>query len=404
MVNYLDAGVCNDFKERVSRELYLVAKKTWENRKGQIGEVIVPFDDFSGIRAIDVSKLEEGTLMGLGSDGIGSKPKISECLDCFQTDAFNLFAMFCDDVLVRGAEPVLVSTVLDVNSLMDKNGNFREKQLSQLTSGYLAAANEANVAVLSGETAELGDRIGGYIKLPAFGLRIKQGFNYIFNGIRPRDNDFHINWSGTVVWFGRKDRLFNGTQINVGDALIGLGDRGFGSNGLSLVNKIAEMKFGSEWYKKDYQLRSGEIKNLGELVLTPCPIYTRAVIDMYGGYNKEPKVRINGFAHITGGGLPEKMKRVLRACGYGAEIRSPIFPSEIMEYFQEIGQVSDRDAYQTWHMGQRGVVISPESDKVIRIAKEHGIFAKHIGEVIKKPGINIHSEGYFSHNKVLRFE
>src|SRR3989344_6276764 len=159
---YADSGVNNDAKEDVSKILYEAAKQTWENRKGKLGEIIVPFDDFSGVRAIDVSGLPKGTLMNIGFDGVGTKMELAERIGDHRTIAFDLFAMVCDDAIVRGAEPVLIGSILDVNSLTDENKIPFLKQVKQLAEGYDGAAKAANVVVVNGEVAELGSRVRGY--------------------------------------------------------------------------------------------------------------------------------------------------------------------------------------------------------------------------------------------------
>ena len=116
-ITYSDAGVNIELGDDVSKILYNAAKQTWENRKGKLGELIVPFDDFSGVRAIDVSNLPEGTLMNINFDGVGTKMELAERINDHSTIAFDLFAMVCDDAVLRGAEPVLIGSILDVNSL-----------------------------------------------------------------------------------------------------------------------------------------------------------------------------------------------------------------------------------------------------------------------------------------------
>ena len=107
--------------------LYNAAKQTWTNRKGKLGELIIPFDDFSGVRAIDVSNLPKGTLMNIGFDGVGTKMEIAERINDHTTIAFDLFAMVCDDASIRGAEPVLIGTILDVNTLGKEHENYIEQ-------------------------------------------------------------------------------------------------------------------------------------------------------------------------------------------------------------------------------------------------------------------------------------
>src|SRR3989338_7891093 len=128
---YADSGVNIELGDDASKILYNAAKVTWENRKGKLGEVIVPFDDFSGLRMVDVSKLPEGTIMCLGFDGIGTKVEIAERVGDHSTMAFDLIAMVCDDAVVRGGEPVLVGSILDVNSL-NQDGDTNIQNVLQL--------------------------------------------------------------------------------------------------------------------------------------------------------------------------------------------------------------------------------------------------------------------------------
>ena len=361
---YADSGVNIELGDDVSKILYNAAKETWKNRKGKLGELIVPFDDFSGVRAIDVSNLPKGTLMNMGFDGVGTKMEIAERINEHRTIAYDLFAMVCDDAVVRGAEPVLIGSILDVNSLGKGKETYTE-QVRQLAQGYIGAAKAANVAIVNGEVAELGNRVGGYGK-------------------------FHYNWGAGVVWFAKKERMFTGYEIKNGDQLIGLKEEGFRSNGLSLVRKIMESEFGKEWHKNK------EGNALAALVLRPSKIYSGAVVEMFGGYNGNPKAEIHGVAHITGGGIPGKLGRVLKPSGLGAIIYDPFEPGYIMKYCQEKGNVPDRDAYKTWNMGQGMIIISPEPGKIIDISKSHNIEAKVIGCVREKPGVQIKSKGYDS--------
>ena len=114
---YAEAGVHLDLGDAASRLLNNAAKHTWEQRQGRFGEVIIPHDDFSGVRYIAVGALPPDTIMGIGFDGIGTKIEIAERLGQWHTLAFDLFAMVCDDAVVQGAEPVLVGTILDVRTL-----------------------------------------------------------------------------------------------------------------------------------------------------------------------------------------------------------------------------------------------------------------------------------------------
>ncbi|MDP3882149.1 MAG: lyase family protein [Nanoarchaeota archaeon] len=357
-LTYKSSGVDVELGDDASKVLYNAAKLTWENRKDKLGEVIVPFDDFSGLRMIDISKLPEGTVMCIGFDGIGTKVEIAERVDDHSTVAFDLLAMVCDDAVVRGGEPVLVGSILDVNKLSEGENTHLQKVL-QLAKGYIAAAKEANVAIINGELAELGNRVGGY-------------------------GNFNYNWGSGLVWFARKDRMFTGREIKSGDKVVAFREKGFRSNGLSLARKVFKQAYGVDWHLQEF-----DGQNLGRLVLQPSKIYCKAVVDMHGGVTGEKKAEIHGVVHVTGGGVPGKLGRVLKPSGLGAELFDLFEPPQVMQHCQSLGNVSDEEAYKSWNMGQGMLVITPDPARVIEIASQHGIEAKIAGEIVQSPGILI---------------
>jgi phosphoribosylformylglycinamidine cyclo-ligase len=369
---YEDSGVNIELGDDVSKILYNAAKETWANRKGKLGELIVPFDDFSGVRAIDVSNLPSGTLMNIGFDGVGTKMELAERINDHSTIAFDLFAMVCDDAVVRGAEPVLIGSILDVNSL-GKDGETYIEQVKQLAKGYIEAAKAANVAIINGEVAELGDRIKGF-------------------------GDFNYTWGGAVVWFANKDNLFTGREIKQGDAIVAFKENGFRSNGLSLVRKVFQRVYGNDWHKKEINGIS-----LGRLALTPSKIYSKTIIDVHGGIDSEKRAEIHGVAHITGGGIPGKLGRILKASNLGAELDDLFEPSEVMLHCQEIGNINDKEAYSTWNMGNGMLVITPEPEKIIQIARENEVEAKIAGKITMDEQIKINNKARNRNEEVLIF-
>ena len=114
---------------------------------------------------------------------------------------------------------------------------------------------------------------------------------------------------------------------------------------------------------------------------------------MFGGYCGEPKTEVHGVAHITGGGIPGKLGRILKPSGLGAVIDEPFEPSEFIKYTQALGNVSDIEAYRTWNMGQGMIVITPKPDEVIRIAENYRIPSQTIGIVTREQGIKIKNKG-----------
>ena len=369
-ITYADSGVNLELGNDASKILYNASKITWGNRENQLGEIVTRFDDFSGIKYINVGGLPKGTVMSLGFDGVGTKVELAERMNNHETVGYDLFAMVCDDAVIRGAEPVIIGSVLDINSLGKDNVSYIN-QMRQLAEGYINAAKAANVAVINGEIAELGSRVSGY-------------------------GDFNYNWSAGLVWFAKEYRLFTGKEVEKGDYFVGLNEPGFRSNGLSLVRKTFSTAYGDDWHNVDF---NG--KTLGDWVLTPSTIYSACVSSMFGGFDKEPRVELHGVSHITGGGIPEKLGRALEPSGLGADIDTPFTPGEALLHCQEKGNIPDYEAYRAWNMGQGMVVITPYPKEAIKIAEEFGIKAQVIGKVTEQKGIRINSRGFFSEGNEL---
>lgn len=358
---YAKAGVDVGIEAEASRIMYEASKRTFKNRKGLIGNVMTPFDDFSGLRMVDVSKLPEGSFMSVGFDTAGTKVELAQRMGVHKTIAFDLLAMVCDDALTRGGEPVLVGTNLDLKSL-----GTDEKYLSiisELAEGYVAAANAAGVAIINGEIVQMGPMVQGW-------------------------GDFPYHWGAACLWFGRKEKLLTGSEIRVGDSVIALKEHGFRCNGWSLMRKIFKETHGDDWHTTAF-----EDSTLGKKALVPSIIYSRFVVGLHGGFDSEGTCKIHGIAHITGGGVREKMIRMLRPSKRGARLGDLFEPPSIVAHTQKTGAISDVDAYGTWNMGQGMMLVTPEPDKVVAEAQRAGIEARIAGEIVAEPKITVVSKG-----------
>lgn len=359
----------------VSKMLYEASKQTHDNRPGLLVEF---HESFSGLRAIPATMLKDvgNMYLNLAFDGVGTKVEVSERLDDHSVVAHDLFAMVCDDAVVRGAEPVAIGSILDVRQL-DDNEHTRTA-VRQLAHGYVEAARAAGVVVVNGEVAELGDRVGGY-------------------------GEFNYNWGATVLWFAHKDRILTGHQIQPGDTLVGLAEHGFRSNGITDVRKAMLEHYGPQWQDVVVQ-ELGEV-SLGRLVQKPSIIYSRFVSGLTGGYDidKEPEATVTGVAHITGGGQPSKLGRMLEPSGLGVTIDNPIDPPRIMTEVQKLRGFSDEKAYGKWHMGAGMVIATSEPDRVLAEAESHGLTAQAIGQITDEPGIRIKNRGAVQDEEWLTF-
>ncbi|HWP61257.1 MAG TPA: AIR synthase-related protein [Candidatus Paceibacterota bacterium] len=358
---YARAGVDVDIEREASRIMYEASKQTFANRSGAIGDIVAPLDDFAGLKMVDISTLPAGSFLSLGFDTAGTKVELAQRCGKHDTIAFDLFAMVCDDALVRGGEPILVGSNLDTKTL-GTDQRFLPI-IRELAAGYIAAAKEANVAIINGEIAQMGSLVSGF-------------------------GDFPYHWGAACIWVGRKEKLLTGAEIKIGDAVVVLREEGFRCNGWSLVRKIFEEKHGANWHTTPF-----EKTTLGLAALTPSKIYSRFVVGLHGGFNSEGTTRIHGVAHITGGGVPEKLGRVLQSTGLGAHLPNLFEPGAVVSYAQKIGNVSDQDAYRAWNMGQGLAIITPAPEQVVAEAKKAGIEAKIAGQIVKTPGISITSFG-----------
>lgn len=365
----------------ISRMLYEASKLTHQNRPGFLVEF---HESFSGFRAIPGSVLHDidNLYLNLGFDGVGTKVEISERLDDHSVVAHDLFAMVCDDAVVRGAEPVAIGSILDVRQLGDPKRpetlEHARKAISQLGLGYVAAAKAAGVVVVNGEVAELGDRVGGY-------------------------GEFNYNWGAAVLWIAHKTRILTGHQIAPGHTLVGLAEYGFRSNGITDVRKALLERYGPDWHQETVE-HLGKL-TLGQLVQRPSIIYSKFVTSLTGGFdsNKEALAKVTGVAHITGGGQPSKLSRMLEPSGLGAIIYDPFEAPQIMLEVQRIRHLSDEQAYGKWHMGPGMVIATPEPEKILEEAENKAIDAKVIGQVVDQPGIRIRNRGAVGHKQWLSF-
>lgn len=290
-----------------------------------------------------------------GTDGVGTKLKIAHALDRHDTVGIDLVAMCVNDVLTTGAEPLFFLDYL-------ATGKLAPEQLAQVVAGVASGCKTSGCALLGGETAEM----------PGF--------------YAPGEYDL----AGFCVGIVEKDQMLNGSQVAVGDRLIGLASSGVHSNGFSLVRKIvaegardareAGRPAGYSWDEKP-RLLGGQA--LAEVLLTPTQLYVKPVLAAL-----KSDLTIHGMAHITGGGLPENLPRCL---GEGQSIQLvpdswPMLP--VFDWIRTAGEVSHADMFNTFNMGIGFVVIVPpeQADAACEQFASEGIGAYAIGEVVAGDG------------------
>ncbi len=315
-------------------------------------EVLGGLGGFSGCFQLPTGYREP--VLVSGTDGVGTKLKLAQELNCHNTVGIDLVAMCVNDVLTSGAEPLFFLDYL-------ATGKLNAEQLTQVVAGVVEGCRLAGCALLGGETAEM----------PGF--------------YQPGEYDI----AGFCVGIVEKSQLLDGSQVQVGDVAIGLASRGVHSNGFSLVRKIVEESPAGDkgailsslsWDSRP-ELLAGQ--SLGEVLLTPTQIYVKPILDA-----RRAGIDIHGMAHITGGGLPENLPRCLGA-GQSVQIDSNswVIPP-IFQWIAETGQVSVESMFNTFNMGIGFVVLVPpaQSEQTRSWFESQDIAAYAIGEVIEGVG------------------
>ncbi len=269
-------------------------------------------------------------------DGVGTKLKIAEAMDKYDTVGQDLVNHCINDILTCGAEPLFL---LDYIAM----GKLSPDKIDAIVKGLSTACKENNCALIGGETAEMPG-------LYASG-----------------DYDLAACITGVV----EKDSIIDGTSISEGDIALGLASSGLHTNGYSLARKI--LGDTPEAVRKYYPELG---KTIGE-----------ALLEIHICYLKQLRASlplIKGMAHITGGGLPGNVPRILPD-GVAARFDSSSWEVPyIFRLIQEKGEVDIKEMYHVFNMGI-GMVLFCSQDNVAKI-KEQVPGAKVIGDVIKQTG------------------
>ncbi|MDD5751077.1 MAG: phosphoribosylformylglycinamidine cyclo-ligase [Candidatus Peribacteraceae bacterium] len=344
MTTYKDSGVDIREGDRASQVAYTHAASTFASRKGMIGEPVYEKDGYGGF--LDMGEY----FLVQSDDSTGSKIDLAFDVGKFDTLGYDLTAMVADDAVCTGAESIAISNTIDVPHI-DSN------VIDQLMGGLAKACTEQKIAVPAGEIAEVPGAVT--------------------RGV----------WSATVIGIVAKDRVLKPETIKPGDVILALKDNVARSNGFSLIRAVLSKAFGKEWHKKEW--KNG--KSWGEIMLSPSIIYSAAMLSLIGRYGEPVNVPVKGISHITGGGIPSKLRRVLKKSGYGAELTDLWQPHEAMTDLITLGNVPTEEAYRTWNMGNGMLVILEEKNaqKAIELLAKNGIQAKVAGAVTKDASIRI---------------
>jgi phosphoribosylformylglycinamidine cyclo-ligase len=334
---YARAGV--DIEQK-SRSIASLVNKLTYRRTGK-GRVIDIKGQFTSLIDFD------GTVLTLCTDGVGTKLLIAEALDKWDTVGIDCMAMNVNDTICVGAEPFAFVDYIAID-------RPDERITEQIGIGLEKAAEDCNVDIVGGEIAVLPEIVKG------------------------------VDLSGSALGWLEKDKVVDGSKVQIGDAIIGLRSSGIHSNGMTLARKVLE----SEKIELDQKFdRLG--KTIGQELLAPTELYVKKVVELVS------KVKVHGMVDVTGGGLKNFVrlkKNVL------FEITDPIKPQPIFEIISELGNVSATEMYKTFNMGMGYGIVLPQ-ENVKEALSILGSGAKVVGRVSKgngagAPSLNVHYETY----------
>lgn len=328
---YKEAGVDIEAGNSFVQKIKPLVKSTFRP------EVMTEIGGFGGLFSLNTTKYKNPVLVS-GTDGVGTKLKLAFLADQHDTVGIDLVAMCVNDIVVQGAEPLFFLDYL-------ATGKLEPEKAAQIVAGIAEGCRQAGCALIGGETAEM----------PGF----------------YSDGEYDI--AGFTVGVVEKDQIIDGSSITVGNQLIGIGSSGLHSNGYSLARRIIFDRMG---LSVNDRLPDSE-KTVADELLTPTRIYVRSVLNLLKDF------RINGIAHITGGGLLENVPRILpKGCSASFKLGSWSMPS-IFSLMQEAGNVEQPEMYRTFNMGIGMVlaVASTDVDDILSRLNGLGEQAWLIGEV-----------------------
>ena len=299
------------------------------------------FDDLGGFGGCFglPTGYEEPVLVS-GTDGCGTKVKLAILMDKHDTIGIDAVAMCVNDIICCGAKPLFFLDYIACGK------NVPEK-IASIVSGVCEGCVQSGAALIGGETAE-------------------------HPGMMPVE-DYDL--AGFAVGIVDKKKILDNKSVNTGDVVIALASSGVHSNGFSLVRKVFDVENCD--LNKTYDELSG--KSLGETLLTPTKIYVKPVLALIDN------VKVRAISHITGGGFYENIPRSIPD-GFGAEIiKSSIKVLPIFNLLQKVGNIPERDMYNTYNMGvgMSIVVAKEDAEKALEILKANGEDAYVIGKIVK---------------------
>jgi len=308
MTTYKNSGVDKEEGYKTVELIKPLVKKTYNKN------VLTELGQFGAL--YELGKYNNPVLVS-GTDGVGTKIKIAIEVNKLDTIGIDCFAMCANDISCHGAKPLFFLDYLAC-------GKLDAFKAAEIIKGMALACEQTGTAMIGGETAEMP---GLY-----------------------KSGDYDV--AGFCVGIIEKENIITGANIKEGNVILGIASSGLHSNGFSLVRKlIPDLKenFNNE--------------PIWKTLLTPTALYSVLVTSLV------EKLKINGIAHITGGGLYENIPRIIPESLCANIFKENIPQQPIFKLLQERGNIEEKEMFGTFNMGV-GLVLVIESDLVDQVLQQ----------------------------------
>ncbi|MFJ6196744.1 phosphoribosylformylglycinamidine cyclo-ligase [Micromonospora sp. NPDC092111] len=337
-VSYADAGVSIEAGDRA---VELLKSKVKQTRRP---EVMGDLGGFAGLFRLDTKKYKN-PILASSTDGVGTKLVIAQQLDIHDTIGIDLVAMVVDDLVACGAEPLFLLDYI-------ATGEVVPDRVAEIGAGIADGCRYAGCALLGGETAE------------------HPGV------LRPDEYDVSATGVGVV----EESEILSPDRVEVGDVVIAMRSSGLHSNGYSLVRHVL---LGAGRMRLDVVIDDfGRQRTLGEELLTPTKIYAQDCLKLI------TEAEVRSIAHVTGGGIPGNLVRVLPEHVDAVVNRSTWKPQPIFDLIQSKGRIEDPEMESTFNMGvgMFAIVSAEDADRALATLAGRGVDAWQAGEIIEGTG------------------
>jgi phosphoribosylformylglycinamidine cyclo-ligase len=335
-LTYADAGVDIAAGEKAVELIKAHVRSTFRS------EVVGDVGGFGGLFAVDWKRFHDPLLVS-STDGVGTKSLVARLANRRNTIGIDCVAMSVDDIAAQGAEPLFFLDYISIGKLVPE-------EIDEIVSGVAEGCRRARCALLGGEMSEHpGVMEPGEFDLVGFAVGVVER-----SEVLPRD-------------------------VRSGDRIVGFASPGLRCNGYSLARAALLERAGMALGEPAWP---GAHHSLADVLLEPSAIYAPAMLAL------ARKVDVHAFAHVTGGGIPGNLARVLPERCDGVVRRGTWDEPRIFAEIQRAGDVPDLEMQHVFNLGigMLAVVAGDQAERALDVVRSEGHDAWPVGEIVEGHG------------------